>query len=313
MDLSIIIPAKDEAESIGELFGEIQSVLSSDSAISSWEVLFIDDGSADTTWQVIEELAAQHSEVVGYKFQYNCGKAAALALGFQHAQGKYIFTMDADLQDNPKEIPRFLEKLDEGYDLISGWKKRRYDPWHKVLPSRFFNLVTSKAAGIRLHDFNCGFKAYKRDVLKYITLYGDFHRYIPVWANWKGFKITEIVVEHRKRKFGYSKYGLSRLVSGFLDLLTLLFIHKFSKKPLHFFGLLGLLFVLAGSGVLGYFAIYWLIHQALHVRPLLVLGAVSLIIGIQFISLGLLAEMQISRDDHSTFPICTTTRKDGAS
>ncbi|MGL1901552.1 MAG: glycosyltransferase family 2 protein [Fibrobacterales bacterium] len=311
MDLSIIIPAKDEAESIGELIGEIQSVLTDEPRITEWEILFIDDGSSDDTWSVIEKLSQEYSEVEGFRFQYNCGKAAALALGFKEAKGYYIFTMDADLQDNPKEIPSFIDKLEEGYDLVSGWKKRRFDPWHKVLPSRIFNFVTSKAAGIRLHDFNCGFKAYKRDVLTFIKLYGDFHRYIPVWANWKGFKIDEIVVEHRKRKYGSSKYGLSRLVSGFLDLLTLLFIHKFSKKPLHFFGLLGLTFILAGSGVLGYFAIYWIIHQALHVRPLLVLGAVSLIIGIQFVSLGLLAEMQISRDDHTAFPLSDRTHKEG--
>jgi glycosyltransferase involved in cell wall biosynthesis len=311
VDLSIIIPAKDEAESIVELIEEIQSVLTEEPRVSTWEVLFVDDGSSDGTWGVIESLSQKYSEVEGFRFQYNCGKAAALALGFKEAKGTNIITMDADLQDNPKEIPRFLDKLEEGYDLISGWKKRRFDPWHKVLPSRLFNYVTSKAAGIRLHDFNCGFKAYKKEVLTYIKLYGDFHRYIPVWANWKGFKIDEVVVEHRKRKYGYSKYGLSRLVSGFLDLLTLLFIHKFSKKPLHFFGLLGLTFVVAGSGVLGYFAIYWLIHQSLHVRPLLVLGAVSLVIGIQFISLGLLAEMQISRDDHTVFPLSGSTRKEG--
>ncbi|MGL1934044.1 MAG: glycosyltransferase family 2 protein [Fibrobacterales bacterium] len=311
MDLSIIIPAKDEAESIRELVGEIQSVLTDEPRISQWEILFIDDGSSDDTWSVIEKLSQEYSEVEGFRFQYNCGKAAALALGFKEAKGSYIFTMDADLQDNPNEIPNFLDKLEEGYDLVSGWKKRRFDPWHKVLPSRLFNYVTSKAAGIRLHDFNCGFKAYKRDVLTFIKLYGDFHRYIPVWANWKGFKIDEIVVEHRKRKYGHSKYGLSRLVSGFLDLLTLLFIHKFSKKPLHFFGLLGLTFVLAGAGVLGYFAMFWIIHQSLHLRPLLVLGAVSLIIGIQFISLGLLAEMQISRDDHTVFPLSDRTHKEG--
>ncbi len=309
MQLSIIIPAKDEAESLPELFGEIQEVMQSYNSIQEWELLFIDDGSSDDTWSVIEQLSRDNSQVQGFRFQYNCGKAAALALGFKESTGDYIITMDADLQDNPKEIPRFIEKLEEGYELISGWKKKRYDPWHKVLPSRLFNLVTSKAAGIRLHDFNCGFKAYKRDVLRYIKLYGDFHRYIPVWASWKGFKITEIVVEHRSRKYGSSKYGISRLVSGFLDLLTLLFIHKFSKKPLHFFGLLGLFFVLAGGGVLGYFGVYWIIHQALHLRPLLVLGAVSLIIGIQFISLGLLAEMQISRDDHSTFPLSDTVGK----
>jgi glycosyltransferase involved in cell wall biosynthesis len=289
-EVSIVIPARDEQGNLELLYQEICTVLARDLQVE-WELLFIDDGSRDQTWQEIEKLGKGDDRVRGFRFQYNCGKAAALSLGFREAKGEYIFTMDGDLQDNPAELKPMKEMLDNGLDLVSGWKKVRHDPWHKVLPSRLFNLVVSWFAGIRLHDFNCGLKAYRRPVVEHVHLYGDFHRYIPVLAKWKGFRVGEKIVEHRSRKFGSSKYGVTRLLSGFLDLVTLVFLQRFAVKPLHFFGSVGMVFGVLGVAILSYFGLYWVIHGSLHVRPLFVLGGTSLIMGIQFISLGLIAEM----------------------
>ncbi|MCL1966638.1 MAG: glycosyltransferase family 2 protein [Fibromonadales bacterium] len=292
MDLSIIIPIKDEAESLPELFAEIKTAVMP--CIADFEVIAIDDGSRDNSWEVLQNLSKEYDFLKAVRFQYNCGKAAALSHGFGMAKGRYIATMDGDLQDNPAEIPEMLKML-ESCDLVCGWKKKRHDPWHKTIPSKFFNLVVSIVCGQRLHDFNCGLKIYRAEVAKSVRLYGDFHRFIPLMASWNGYKIAEKVVEHRARRHGISKYGVSRLVSGFLDLLTLMFLRKFSIKPLHLFGTLGLLMCVAASAVFGYFGYEWISTGMLRVRPLLILAGFAFVSGIQFISLGLLGEMLNSK------------------
>ncbi len=301
MDLSIVIPVKDEEENLPALLAEIHAALAPTGMV--YEAIVIDDGSRDRTWQVLGQLSHTHSWLRARRFQYNCGKAAALSLGFSLARGRYVVTMDGDLQDNPLEVPRMLALLDEGYDLVSGWKKRRLDPWHKTWPSKLFNLTVSMVCGQRLHDFNCGLKAYRREVVGHIPLYGDFHRFIPVMARWRGFRITEMPVEHRARMHGISKYGVSRLISGFLDLITLVFLQRFAVKPLHFFGSIGLLLSFAGLAVLGGFGVQWALTQTLHVRPLMVLAGFSLVTGVQFISLGLLGEMLNNRLRPVEFPV----------
>ncbi|NLB62533.1 MAG: glycosyltransferase family 2 protein [Fibrobacter sp.] len=306
MDLSIVIPVKNEAESLAKLLEEINIAVKP--LELEYEVIVIDDGSTDQTWATLQDLSGGYTQLRAVKLQYNCGKATALALGFSKAKGDKVITMDGDLQDNPNEIPGLLQKLDEGYDLVSGWKKRRFDPWHKTIPSKLYNVVVSIVAGIRLHDFNCGLKAYRREVVMHLPLYGDYHRFIPVMAKWRGFKITEMVVEHRPRIHGVSKYGASRLISGFLDLVSLLFLHRFAVKPLHFFGSIGLLFVLMGAGLLGYFGVQWLITGALHIRPLMFGGGLLLLTGLQLGSLGLLGEMLNSNTQRSVFPIAASIR-----
>jgi glycosyltransferase involved in cell wall biosynthesis len=303
MDLSIIIPVKDEAESLPELLAEIKTSISP--TVQNFEVIVIDDGSRDNSWEVLQNLSSEYAFLKAARFQYNCGKATALSYGFQLANGKYIATMDGDLQDNPAEIPEMLKMLENGFDLVSGWKKKRHDPWHKTIPSKLFNFIVSIVCGQRLHDFNCGLKAYKAEVAKSVQLYGDFHRYIPLMASWNGFRITEKTVEHRARRHGISKYGVSRLVSGFLDLVTLMFLHKFAVKPLHFFGTVGLLLCLAATGVFGYFGFEWALTGMLRVRPLLVLAGFAFVSGIQFISLGLLGEMLNSKLQNKNYPVAT--------
>jgi len=300
MNLSIIIPIKDEAESLPELFAEIKTAVSP--CCTDFEVIAIDDGSRDNSWEVLQDLSKEYDFLKAVKFQYNCGKAAALSYGFSVANGRYIATMDGDLQDNPAEIPEMLKML-EHCDLVCGWKKKRHDPWHKTVPSKLFNLVVSIVCGQRLHDFNCGLKMYKAEVAKSVKLYGDFHRFIPLMASWNGYKIAEKVVEHRARRHGVSKYGVSRLVSGFLDLLTLMFLRKFSIKPLHFFGTLGLFMCLVSSCVFCYFGYEWILTGAVRVRPLLILAGFAFVSGIQFISLGLLGEMLNSKLLPSSPPI----------
>lgn len=305
MDLSMVIPVKDENENLPDLMKEIVAAITPTGFL--YEVIIIDDGSRDNTWEVIEDLSKEYSFIRAYRFQFNCGKAAALALGFSKALGKYVATLDGDLQDDPLEIPKMINILDSGYDLVSGWKVRRLDPWHKTMPSKLFNLTVSMVCGKRLHDFNCGIKAYRSGVVKFIQLYGDYHRFIPVMAKWQGFRITEMPVAHRARIHGVSKYGISRLVSGFLDLVSLMFMRSFSAKPLHFFGLVGLVFLLAGLGVSGYFGYEWFNTGALHVRPLLLAAGLSIVMSIQFFSLGLLGEMLIGNKQR-TYPVAETIR-----
>ena len=288
MKLSFVIPVYNEEESLKELHKEIIENIPR----TSYEIIFIDDGSTDNSYTVIEELARKDSNIKPIRFRTNFGKAAALQAGFDKAQGEIIFTMDADLQDDPKEIPRFLEKINEGYDLVSGWKKKRKDPITKRWPSKFFNLITSMVFHLRLHDYNCGYKAYRKETAKSLNIYGELYRYIPaiVWS--KGFSVTEIVVTHHKRRFGRSKYGASRLIRGFLDLLTVTMITKYRRSPLYLFGASGLIISLIGVIISVWLAVKKIFFgMSLSNRPLLFLGILLIVVGVQLISLGLLGEM----------------------
>lgn len=298
MDLSIVIPLIDEAESLPELTAWIEKVMQENKF--SYEVIFVDDGSSDNSWDVIEDLRSKNSNIKGLKFQRNYGKSAGLNEAFKAATGDVVITMDADLQDSPDEIPELRRMIvEEGYDMVSGWKKKRYDnTLTKNIPSKFFNAVTRKVSGIKLHDFNCGLKAYKNRTVKGIEVYGEMHRYIPVLAKWAGFKkIGEKVVEHRARKYGVSKFGWRRFVNGFLDLLSITFVGKFSKRPMHFFGLWGSLFFMVGLGISIYLIISKIIDSsfALTNRPGFYLALTSLIIGMQLFLAGFIGEL-ISRN-----------------
>jgi glycosyltransferase involved in cell wall biosynthesis len=294
MDVSIIIPLKDEEESLPELADWIRRVCEQNHY--TYEVIMIDDGSSDSSWSVIEQLSSANSSIRGIKFQRNYGKSAALNEGFKAAQGDVVITMDADLQDSPDEIPGLRKMIiEDGYDLVSGWKKKRYDnTLTKNIPSKFFNAVTSKVSKIKLHDFNCGLKAYRKKVVKSIEVYGEMHRYIPVIAKWAGFKrIGEKVVEHRARKYGVTKFGWERFVNGFLDLLSITFVGKFSKRPMHFFGLWGTIFFLVGLGITLYLVIAKFIDAdfGLTNRPGFYLALTSLIIGMQLFLAGFISEL----------------------
>lgn len=311
MDLSIVIPLINEAESLPELTAWIEKVMVDNNY--SYEVIFVDDGSSDNSWEVIEGLRAKNPAIKGIKFQRNYGKSAGLNEAFRAASGEVVITMDADLQDSPDEIPGLRKMvLDEGYDLVSGWKKVRYDnTLTKNIPSKFFNAVTRMMSGIYLHDFNCGLKAYRKKVIKGIEVYGEMHRYIPVLAKWAGFKkIGEKVVEHRARKYGTSKFGWQRFVNGFLDLLSITFVGKFSKRPMHFFGLWGTLFFLAGLGISLYLVVSKIIDTsfALTNRPGFYLALTSVIIGMQLFLAGFIGEL-ISRNsaNRNTYLVETKT------
>ena len=301
MDLSLVIPLIDESESLPELAAWIEKVMKENNF--SYEIIFVDDGSSDNSWEVIERLRANNHNIKGIKFQRNYGKSAGLNEAFRAAQGDVVITMDADLQDSPDEIPELRRMIvEDGFDLVSGWKKKRYDnTFTKNIPSKFFNAVTRRVSGIRLHDFNCGLKAYRNRVVKGIEVYGEMHRYIPVLAKWAGFKkIGEKVVEHRARKYGRSKFGMRRFVNGFLDLLSITFVGKFSKRPMHFFGLWGTLFFLAGLGISIYLVISKIIDPAFALtnRPGFYLALTSLIVGVQLFLAGFLGEL-ISRNSPS--------------
>ncbi|MBA2744788.1 MAG: glycosyltransferase family 2 protein [Flavisolibacter sp.] len=294
MDLSIIVPLKDEEESLPELAAWIRQVCLDNQF--SYEVIMIDDGSRDASWQVIESLNAGDPSIKGIKFQRNYGKSAALNEGFKAAQGDVVITMDADLQDSPDEIPGLRKMIiEDKYDLVSGWKKKRFDnTLTKNIPSKFFNAVTSKVSDIRLHDFNCGLKAYRKNVVKSVEVYGEMHRYIPVIAKWAGFKkIGEKVVEHRARKYGVTKFGWERFVNGFLDLMSITFVGKFSKRPMHFFGLWGTLFFIAGLSITLYLVIAKFLNTdvALTNRPGFFLALTALIIGMQLFLAGFISEL----------------------
>ncbi len=298
MDLSIVIPLYNEEESLPELVEWIERVMQENNY--DYEILMIDDGSTDNSWEVIEKLHEKNPRVKGIRFRRNYGKAAGLHVGFQKAQGDVIITMDADLQDNPEEIPELYRMIkEEGYDLVSGWKKKRYDPiLSKNLPSKLFNLTARIVSGLKLHDFNCGLKAYKRRVAKSIEVYGDMHRYIPILAKNAGFKkIGEKVVRHQKRKYGKTKYGLSRFIHGFLDLLTITFLSNFSKRPMHFFGSIGILSFFVGFVILVYLSYLKLFEGVIRIteRPLFFFGVLTLIFGLQLFLAGLLGDM-ISRN-----------------
>lgn len=301
MDLSIVIPLIDEAESLPELSAWIEKVMLENNF--SYEVIFVDDGSNDNSWEVIEHLRSRNENIKGIKFQRNYGKSAGLNEAFRASTGDVVITMDADLQDSPDEIPELRRMIIEGgYDMVSGWKKKRYDnTLTKNIPSKFFNAVTRSVSGIRLHDFNCGLKAYRSKVVKGIEVYGEMHRYIPVLAKWAGFKkIGEKVVEHRARKYGVSKFGWRRFVNGFLDLLSITFVGKFSKRPMHFFGLWGSLFFLIGLSISLYLIISKVLDSsfALTNRPGFYLALTSLVIGMQLFLAGFIGEL-VSRNSSS--------------
>ncbi|MBE9163186.1 MULTISPECIES: glycosyltransferase family 2 protein [Microcoleaceae] len=296
-DLSFVIPVHNEEATLKLLFEKIKIVMSQ-AEIDSYEVIFIDDGSRDASWREIADLASQHPKLIkAIKMRRNFGKSAALSAGFRNAAGRIIFTLDADLQDNPAEIPKFLDSLELGFDLVSGWRKQRNDPLSKTLPSKLFNAVACLMTGVKMHDMNCGFKAYRREVLQSIKLYGELHRYIPALANNLGFKIGEVVVEHHPRKHGKSNYGWERYARGFIDLLTVLATTHYLHKPGHLFGGLGLSFGLVGSISLGYLIVIWFLNLAgmgfgpIGNRPLLFFGILCTILSVQLISLGILAEL----------------------
>lgn len=297
MDISIIVPLFNEEESLPELCEWIDRVCRENDL--TYEIILIDDGSTDNSWMVIENLISNNSSVKGIKFQRNYGKSAALNEGFKASKGEVIITMDADLQDSPDEIPALRQMITEQhYDLVSGWKKKRYDPLSKTLPTKLFNGVTSRTSGIKLHDFNCGLKAYKKKVVKSIEVYGEMHRYIPVLAKWAGFrKIGEKVVEHRSRKYGKTKFGWERFINGFLDLATITFVSKFGKRPMHFFGLYGTLCFLIGFGISMYLILAKIFAEdfPLTNRPTFYLALVSMIIGMQLFLTGFIAEL-VSRN-----------------
>lgn len=296
MDISVVIPLYNEEESLRDLHQQLRTALSRVSP--RYEILFIDDGSTDRSFEVLRNLKRFDHRVKIVRFRRNYGKSAALAVGFQQALGNIVITMDADLQDDPAEIPTLVKRINEGFDLVSGWKKKRRDPITKTIPSRFFNFVTSLMTGIRIHDFNCGLKAYRKDVVKTVKVYGELHRYVPVLAHWEGFKVGEMIVNHRPRKYGKTKFGMGRFWKGFLDLATVLFTTRYFRRPLHLFGFWGLVCAIAGFLVDGWLAVEWFYGQPLGNRPLFFGGILLIIVGIQFISIGLLGEM-ISKTRHA--------------
>ncbi|MCX7610178.1 MAG: glycosyltransferase family 2 protein [Ignavibacterium sp.] len=287
--ISIVVPLYNEEESLQPLAAEIRKALKPLNI--QYEVLLIDDGSTDKSLSVIKEIARTDNRFKYISFRKNYGKSAALQVGFNNASGDVVITMDADLQDDPHEIPNLIKKLQEGFDLCSGWKKQRYDPFIKKYSSRFFNFVTRVISGIKIHDFNCGLKAYRSDVVKNIKVYGELHRYIPVLAKWQGFTVTEIVVKHHPRKYGKTKFGISRFFKGFIDLITVIFSTRYIKRPMHFFGFFGALSFFIGIIVNSYLTYLWISGQPLSNRPMLFLGILLIIVGVQFFSVGLLGEM----------------------
>jgi len=304
MDISIVIPLLNEAESLPELCSWIDRVMQKNNY--SYEVLLIDDGSKDESWSVIEDISSQNQSVHGIKFRRNYGKSAALNIGFQKVKGDVVITMDADLQDSPDEIPALYDKImKDDYDLVSGWKQKRYDPLSKTIPTKLFNWAARRASGIYLHDFNCGLKSYKNTVVKSVEIHGEMHRYIPVLAKWAGFaNITEQVVEHQSRKYGETKFGLERFVNGFLDLLTITFVTRFGKKPMHFFGVIGTIMFLLGFSIFGYIVvekIYALSNNisAKNIADMSIfyIALTSMIIGVQLFLAGFISEM-ISRSSN---------------
>ncbi len=289
--LSVVIPLLNEEESLRELASQLEKELPKAGG-ENYEVIFVDDGSTDNSWEEIRKIKKSNSRFSAIRFRRNYGKSAALAVGFSKAKGQFVITLDADLQDDPAEVQHLVAKLKDGYDLVSGWKKKRYDPVQKTIPSKLFNFVTSIFSGIRLHDFNCGLKAYKRDVVKSLDVYGEMHRYLPALAYMQGFRVTEMPVTHRPRKFGKTKFGASRFIKGFLDLLTVVYTNKFARRPLHFFGTLGVLFITAGFIIDAVLFVQWLQGTTfLSNRPLAFFGMGLIIVGVQLFSMGLLGEM----------------------
>lgn len=295
---SIVIPVYNEEESLHELFETIEEV--SRKINKPYEIIFVNDGSTDRSKGIINELVMSHSYVQAITFRKNFGKSAALNAGFKHVSYGIVFTMDADLQDDPNEIPRFLEAIEAGADLVTGWKKNRLDPIEKTIPSKFFNAITSKMSGLKLNDYNCGFKCYRREVLEEIDIYGEMHRFTPFLAHKKGFRVKEISVNHRERKFGYSKFGLERYARGFFDLLTVIFITNYLTRPLHLFGVIGSVFL--GGGLLLFCYLFfgrWIFGESIGTSPLFALSIFSMGIGTQIFVVGLLAELIVHNKERN--------------
>jgi glycosyltransferase involved in cell wall biosynthesis len=293
--ISVVVPLFNEERSLEALYRELVDAL--DPRAEPWEVIFVDDGSTDGSLDVLTQLHDETTNAVVVHLRRNFGKAAALQAGFLEARGETIVTIDADLQDIPAEIPQLLAKLDEGFDLVSGWKARRNDPWTRRLLSRIFNWTTAVVSGVRLHDVNCGLKAYRADVVRGMRLYGELHRFIPVLASYRGYRVAEIRVNHRPRQHGRSRYGLNRYLRGFFDLLTVTFMGRYRHRPLHLFGGVGLLMGVAGFGILLYLTVIKIGGAAIGHRPLLTLGVLLIVVGIQFLSLGLISELITSQHE----------------
>ncbi|MDD4270309.1 MAG: glycosyltransferase family 2 protein [Pirellulales bacterium] len=303
--LSIVIPVYNEQQSLQELHRQLDEVGRQNNL--QLDIVFVDDGSTDGSWAVVENLVAGDPRASAIRFRRNFGKAAALNAGFAQARGELVITLDADLQDDPAEIPGFLAQMEQGFDVVSGWKKTRHDPWHKVGPSRVFNWMVSRLTGVKLHDHNCGMKCYRREIFDEVTLYGELHRFVPVLADARGYRVGERVIQHRPRQFGQSKYGLTRFVKGFLDLLTVKFLTGFGQRPQHILGTIGLISFLLGALGMTYLAIYWLVAQIrpdlgllpLHERPAVIYAVGLLLLGAQFMSVGVLGELVIAYTQRS--------------
>jgi glycosyltransferase involved in cell wall biosynthesis len=293
--ISVVVPVQDEERSVALLYEELEAALQPEG--ETWEAVFVDDGSQDGTFAALTRLHARTPNTKVVRLRRNFGKSAALAAGFAHAEGEIVITIDGDLQDDPSEIPRLLAKLDEGFDLVSGWKVERRDPLRRRVVSRIFNGVTGRVSGLRLHDMNCGLKAYRAEVVKGMALYGELHRFIPVLAHYRGFRVAELSVNHRPRTHGRSRYGLERYLRGFLDLLTVTFMGRYRHRPLHLFGGLGLLLGVVGTTILVYLTVLKATGHAIGQRPLLTLGVLLVVVGMQFFSLGLLSEMVTSHHE----------------
>jgi glycosyltransferase involved in cell wall biosynthesis len=296
--ISVVVPVHDEDRSVELLYDELASAL--DPLDRPWEAVFVDDGSTDGSFAALTRLHDRAANVRVVRLRRNFGKSAALAAGFRHAEGAVVVTIDADLQDDPAEIPRLLAKLDEGFDLVSGWKAQRRDPWSRRLVSKIFNSVVGRASGLKLHDMNCGLKAYRAEVVRSLRIYGELHRFLPVLAHDRGFRVAELPVNHRPREHGRSRYGVERYMRGFLDFLTVSFMGRYRHRPLHLFGGLGLVFSAVGTAVLVYLTILKLTGAAIGHRPLLTLGVLLVVVGFQFFSLGLLSELITSHHEERT-------------
>lgn len=286
-EVSLVVPGLNEADSLPELAKGIHEALD---GVRRYEIIFVDDGSTDDTWKVIGKLHRKNPAVSGVRLRANFGKAMALSAGFERAQAELVIMMDADLQDDPSDLPNFLEKVGDGLDVVVGWKVDRRDPLNRRVFSRIFNGTVGMLTGCKLHDMNCGFKALRKEVLRAIPIYGDLFRFIPVLAKWQGFRVDEVPVKHHARKHGRSRYGLERILRGFFDLMSILFLTRYSRKPMHLFGLLGLVAAVAGVAVCSYLTVLWFQGQVIGTRPLLLLGVLLIVLGIQFFSLGLIGE-----------------------
>jgi glycosyltransferase involved in cell wall biosynthesis len=295
--ISVVVPVHDEERSLEPLYDELRDALDQ---LGEWEAVFVDDGSTDGSFAALTRLNAAASNVKVVRLRRNFGKSAALAAGFRHAAGELVVTIDADLQDDPAEIPRLLAKLDEGFDLVSGWKTQRRDPLRRRIPSRIFNGVVGRVSGVRLHDLNCGLKAYRAEVIRNLRIYGELHRFLPVLAHDRGYRVAELPVNHRPREHGRSRYGMERYLRGFLDFLTVWFMGRYRNRPLHLFGTLGLAMGAIGTVVLVYLTVLKLSGEAIGHRPLLTLGVLLVVVGLQFFSLGLLSELITSHHEERT-------------